>query len=147
MPENQDGDKNQMSLAKASVMSWALKSIWSPTGSEWKWYKRAEVCQAWSRLGWPLNKGGSYRLTLRHTGRNQELQVLGNQWLYTSRVLLLVAPQGKGVISGGPYMILFKRGHIIVRIWTSSEGWQSLQVVLTAKIRLIFPNLKEITKS
>lgn len=34
MPENQDGDKNKMSLAKASAISWALESIPSSTGSE-----------------------------------------------------------------------------------------------------------------
>lgn len=105
MPGNQDGDKNQISLAKASAISWAIKSTQSPTGSEWKWYKWAEVYQAWSRLDWPLNKGGSYRLTPIHTSRNQELKVLGDQWLYTSRVLLLVALKGKGVISGGSHMM------------------------------------------
>lgn len=35
MPENQDGDKNKMSLAKASAISWALESTPSSTGSEW----------------------------------------------------------------------------------------------------------------
>lgn len=34
MPENQDGDKNKMSLAKASAISWALESTPSSTGSE-----------------------------------------------------------------------------------------------------------------
>lgn len=62
-----------------------------------------------------MEVGGSYRLIPRHISRNQELQVLGDQWLYTIRVLLLVALQGKGVISGGSNMILCKRSHIIVR--------------------------------
>lgn len=35
MPENQDRDKNQMSLDNANAISWALKSTRSPTGSEW----------------------------------------------------------------------------------------------------------------
>lgn len=43
MSGNQDADKNQMSLAKASAISSVLKSTQSPTGLEWKWYKWAEV--------------------------------------------------------------------------------------------------------
>ena len=78
MPGNQDADKNQM----PSAISWVLKYTQSPTGLEWKWYKWAEVYQAWSKLDWPLNKGGSYRLTPRYTSRNQELQVLEDLWLY-----------------------------------------------------------------
>ena len=149
MPGNQDGDKNQISLAKASAISWAIKSTQSPTGSEWKWYKWAEVYQAWSRLDWPLNKGGSYRLTPIHTSRNQELQVLGISGYIHPGCFCLWPYKVKGSFLGVPIwcMTLFKKGHIIVRNWTSSEGWQSLQVVLTAKSRLMFPNLKEIRKS
>lgn len=61
-----------MSLAKASTASWASKSTQSPTGSEETQSKGTEVCQAWSRSDWPLNKGRNDRPTPRYTNRNQE---------------------------------------------------------------------------
>lgn len=121
---------------------WALKSTWSPPGSEWKWCKWAKVCQAWFRPDWPLNKGGSFRLTPRQASRNQDAKSLGVSGYIQPGLLLLVALQGQGVVSGGSYMTLFKRGtYIIVRNGASSKGWQSLQMVLAAKIRPTFPNL------
>lgn len=77
MPENQDGDKNKMSLAKASAISWALASTPSSTGSEWNDASEQKFVRPGLDQTGHSVKGGSHRLTPRHTCRNQNCKSLG----------------------------------------------------------------------
>lgn len=140
MPGNQDGDKNQMSLAKASAISWAWKSTRSPTGSEWN--DASE--QKFVRPG-PDQTGHSVRVGVidRPQGTAAEIKnrkPLGISVYNQPGGFCLWPYKVKGSFRGVA-MLLFTRGHITVGNGTSSEGWQSLQVVLTAKIRSALSNL------
>lgn len=53
-------------------------------------------------LDWSLTKSRSYKLIPRHTSRNKKLQVLGDQWLYTTSVFCLWSYNVKGSFLGVP---------------------------------------------
>lgn len=106
--KNQDRDKNQMSLDNASAISWALKSTRSPTGSEWSDATEQKLVRPgpdqtghWIRVG----------VTGWSQGTPAEIEnckSLGISVYIQPGGLLLVALQGKGVISRVPMWLSSK---------------------------------------